>query len=338
MTLLPNKLRPREEAKFRPGEGTWSDALFRGSHATRRDRGASRVAAGPRICENARWLMLSLGPKAALLVGLLLLTLLAGIAPSTLNRLEFLNPVVTAYGATQSQPVPTAAPGQAFLWFWVVLAALAAGLFAYWLRHKGLENRVNALGKLVEERENELTEADQKLKRLARLDNVTEIPNHSRFQEFLRDEWRRALREASPLSVIMIDFDHLKEYNDELSHQAGDDCLRNVAQALTGSIGRPGDLVARYGGGEFGVVLSRTDTDGAYRVAHKLCAAVEALAIKHPRSPVSAHVTVSVGVASATPALDSNWEELELLATAKRALLQAKEAGRNRVASTTTDG
>ena len=137
------------------------------------------MAAGRRICENARWLMLSLGPKAALLVGLLLMTLLAGIAPSTLNRLEFLNPVVTAYGATQSQPVPTAAPGQAFLWVWVVLAALVAGLFAYWVRHKGhkgLENRVNALGKLVEERETELTEADQKLKRLARLDNVTEIP------------------------------------------------------------------------------------------------------------------------------------------------------------------
>ena len=142
----------------------------------------------------------------------------------------------------------------------------------------------------------------------------------------------------SPLSVIMIDFDHLKEYNDELSHQAGDDCLKKVAKALTGTIGRPGDLLARYGGGEFAVVLSRTDTDGAYRVAHKLCAAVEALAIKHPRSPVSANVTVSLGVASATPALDSNWEELELLATAKRALLQAKEAGRNRVVSSTTAG
>ena len=283
--------------------------------------------------------MLSLGPKAALLVGVLLLTVLsAGIAPSTLDRLEFLNPVVTAHGAAQGQPAPTAAPGQASLWFWVALAGLAGGLFGYWFRHKGLENRVNALAKLVEERETELTEADQKLKRLARLDNVTEIPNHSRFQEFLQDEWRRALREASPLSVIVIDFDHLKEYNDELSHQAGDDCLKNVAKALTGPIGRPGDLVARYGGGEFAVVLSRTDTDGAYRVAHKMCAAVEALAIKHPRSSVSAHVTVSLGVASATPALDSNWEELELLATAKRALLQAKEAGRNRVASSSTGG
>ena len=85
MTLLPNKLRPREEPKFRPGQGAWSDALFRGSLAARRDRRAFRVAAGPRICENAPWLMLSLGPKAALLVGLLLLALLAGIAPSTLN-------------------------------------------------------------------------------------------------------------------------------------------------------------------------------------------------------------------------------------------------------------
>ena len=336
--MLLNRSRPREKPKFRPGEGTWSDALFRGSFAPRRDNGSFRVAATLRICENARWHMLSLGPKAALLVGFLLLTILAGIAPSTLDRLEFLNPVATAYGAAQDQAASTAAPGQRFLLLWVVLAALVAGLFAYWLRHKGLENRVKALGKVVEQRETELTEADQKLKRLARLDNVTEIPNHSRFQEFLRDEWRRALREASPLSVIMIDFDHLKEYNDELSHQAGDDCLKKVAKALTGTIGRPGDLLARYGGGEFAVVLSRTDTDGAYRVAHKLCAAVEALAITHPRSPVSAHVTVSLGVASATPALDSNWEELELLATAKRALLQAKEAGRNRVVSSTTAG
>ena len=94
----------------------------------------------------------------------------------------------TAYGAAQDQSASTAAPGQRFLLLWVVLAALVAGLFAYWLRHKGLENRVKALGKLVEQRETELTEADQKLKRLARLGNVTEIPNHSRLQEFLRDE------------------------------------------------------------------------------------------------------------------------------------------------------
>ena len=258
MTLLPAGGSPNSNPVKAPGA-----TRSRGSLAPQRDRGAFRVAAGRCICENARWLMLSLGPKAALLVGLLLMTLLAGIAPSTLNRLEFLNPVVTAYGAIQSQPVPTAAPGQAFLWFWVVLAALVAGLFAYWVRHKGhkgLENRVNALGKLVEERETELTEADQKLKRLARLDNVTEIPNHSRFQEFLRDEWRRALREASPLSVIMIDFDHLKEYNDELGHQAGDDCLRNVAKALTGSIGRPGDLVAPAAGSLVSCSRERTRT------------------------------------------------------------------------------
>ena len=109
-----------------------------------------------------------------------------------------------------------------------------------------------------------------------------------------------------------------------------------MAKALSDSIGRPGDLVARYGGGEFGVVLSRTDTEGAFRVAHKMCAAVEALAITHPRSPIAGHVTVSLGVASATPALDSNWEELELLATATFALLQAKQAGRNRVFAGTT--
>ena len=96
---------------------------------------------------------------------------------------------------------------------------------------------------------------------------------------------------------------------------------------------RPGDLVARYGDEEFALVLSRTDDQGAYRVAHKVCAAVEGLDIEHPDSPVAKRLTVSVGVASATPAVDSNWEELELVAAANRALADAKESGRNKIVS-----
>ena len=133
----------------------------------------------------------------------------------------------------------------------------------------------------------------------------------------------------------MVDVDHLKDYNDEFGHPGGDECLKQVAKALADSVGRPGDLVGRYGGGEFGAVLSRTDTDGAFRVAHKMCAAVEALAIKHPRSPASAHVTISVGCERDT---GSRLElgRAELLASAMRALLQAKRAGRNRVVSDLT--
>ena len=99
----------------------------------------------------------------------------------------------------------------------------------------------------------------------------------------------------------------------------------------TDIIGRPGDLVARYGGEEFAILLARTDQQGAYRVAYKLRAAIEGLGLPHPRSPVSDRLTISVGVASATPALDSTWEELELVAAADRAVVKAKEDGRNRV-------
>ena len=209
-------------------------------------------------------------------------------------------------------------------------ALLAGGLYHYWSRQKGLETRLQALNAELEDKTNQLGEATETLHRLAGIDMVTRLPNHSQFQDFLRSEWRRALREASSISVILVDIDHFRDYNDRLGHKAGDECLAKIADSLKAVVGRPGDLVSRFGGEEYGIVLSRTDQQGAYRVAHKLCAAVEALGVEHPDSP-STRVTVSVGVASATPAVDSSWEELELVAAANRALSQAKQAGRNRV-------
>ena len=96
---------------------------------------------------------------------------------------------------------------------------------------------------------------------------------------------------------------------------------------------RPGDLAARYSGGEFAVVMSRTDQQGAFRVAHRSCAGIEGLALEHPESDVSPCVTVSVGVATATPAVDSNWEELALVTEATAALARVKKSGRNRVST-----
>jgi diguanylate cyclase (GGDEF)-like protein len=125
----------------------------------------------------------------------------------------------------------------------------------------------------------------------------------------------------------MIDIDRFTRYNDELGHQTGDEWLLKIGRDR----GRPGDPVARYGGEEFAVVMSRTDEQGAFRVAHRVRAGVEGLAIEHPESDVSPCVTVSVGIATSTPAIDSNWEELELVRGATVALAQAKTLGRNRV-------
>ena len=212
----------------------------------------------------------------------------------------------------------------------VILALAGIGVY-HFAREKSHAATVKALQKQLEHRATELEEATQTLHRLAGIDSLTRVTNHSHFQEFLRNEWRRALREASSLSVIMIDLDHFSDYNDRLGHQAGDSALAKVGGALKGVVRRPGDIVARYGGEEFALVLSRTDEQGAYRVAHKVCAAVDGIDIEHPDSPTANRLTVSVGVASATPAVDSNWEELELVAAANRALLEAKQSGRNKI-------
>ena len=115
--------------------------------------------------------------------------------------------------------------------------------------------------------------------------------------------------------------------------RSGDECLAKIGSTLKEMVGRPGDLVARYGGGVLAVVMSQTDQQGASRVGHRICAAVEKLAMAHPDSDVSSCVTVSVGVCTSTPAIDSNWEELELVAGANKALTLAKKQGRNRIAA-----
>lgn len=221
--------------------------------------------------------------------------------------------------------------------YWVGLAILLGGIVSLWLRDRRLSARVSGLANEIEQRTAELTEAQQTLNRLEGLDALTSLANHSSFQEFLRGEWRRALREASSISVLIIDIDHFSEYNDRFGHQTGDECLMKVGRKIKENVRRPGDLVARYAGKVFAVVMSRTDQQGAYRVAHQICAAIEGLAIEHPESDVSPCVTASIGVVTSTPAIDSNWEELGLVTEAKAALAQAKKAGRNRVATVETE-
>ncbi|MDP2268682.1 MAG: diguanylate cyclase, partial [Deltaproteobacteria bacterium] len=137
------------------------------------------------------------------------------------------------------------------------------------------------------------------LNRLSRHDGLTGIANRRHFDEFLAQEWKRALREEAPLSLIMCDIDFFKNYNDAYGHQAGDDCLRAVAGAFQKGLRRPGDLAARYGGEEFVVVLPGTPPEGALAVAEALRSDVQALGIPHASSRAASVVTLSLGVASA---------------------------------------
>jgi diguanylate cyclase (GGDEF)-like protein len=173
-----------------------------------------------------------------------------------------------------------------------------------------------------------LEETNERLHHLSTLDGLTNIPNRRWLMEFLEQEWRRSARDRSWLSLIMIDVDFFKNYNDSAGHQAGDDCLWMVANSLRRSLHRPADLVARYGGEEFVAVLPDTPIDGAMNVAEAMRANVEGQKITHPDSKVGDVVTISLGVAACVPG--KNYTATELLNVADKALYQAKRNGRNR--------
>lgn len=166
------------------------------------------------------------------------------------------------------------------------------------------------------------------LESLAMIDSLTEIANRRRYNEVLENEWRRGARSRSPLSLAIIDVDHFKAYNDHLGHAEGDHVLRKIAGTLSGFVRRPGDLIARYGGEEFVLVLPNTDATAAASIGNEIRASVEALRLPHPNSPVSRHITVSLGGMTVTP---SNGEiEPRLFQEADAALYAAKAEGRNR--------
>jgi diguanylate cyclase (GGDEF)-like protein len=169
--------------------------------------------------------------------------------------------------------------------------------------------------------------ATRELQRLANLDGLTGVANRRRFDEYLDAEWQRLARENLPLSLILCDIDFFKKYNDTYGHQAGDACLRRVADALSFCARRSVDLVARYGGEEFAVILPDTTVAGASQVAEEIRAVVNTLEIAHAQSAVSHHVTLSLGIACTQPNL--NLDPTMLIAAADAALYQAKAAGRN---------
>jgi diguanylate cyclase (GGDEF)-like protein/PAS domain S-box-containing protein len=171
--------------------------------------------------------------------------------------------------------------------------------------------------------------SEDALQRAAMVDPLTKIPNRRHFDTFLEKEWQRAIRSGSPLSLVVLDVDHFKLYNDSLGHAAGDVCLQQVAQAINTHAPRATDLAARYGGEEFVLLFAETDADSAYRLAEAIRTHVEALQLPHPRSITSPWITLSVGVATIQPTQMDNTEAL--FVAADRAMYVAKENGRNQV-------
>lgn len=172
--------------------------------------------------------------------------------------------------------------------------------------------------------------AQAALQELANHDGLTGIANRRSFDDTLRLEWRRTMRDVQPLSLLMVDVDHFKQYNDTYGHIAGDECLKQVAQAMSNQMQRASDVVARYGGEEFSVILPNSSLDGALVVAERIRTAIQTLALPFAGSEFG-RVTVSIGAATVMPSpLIDSWQ---LISTADAALYDAKGAGRNRIAA-----
>lgn len=204
-----------------------------------------------------------------------------------------------------------------------------------------LQAKIHAMRRLIMMRQNlidfekklhdvneKLVISNQLLADLSLKDPLTRLGNRRAFEENLIKTHRLATRDLKPISLLMVDVDYFKLYNDSYGHQAGDKCLQEVAEILQKGLQRPADFAARYGGEEFVIVLFDCNVEGAIYIAEKLRAQVEGLQIPHKRSPMSM-VTISIGLTTVLPGLAFTDEKL--IAVADDALYRAKEEGRNKV-------
>lgn len=175
----------------------------------------------------------------------------------------------------------------------------------------------------------EIKQLEMQLRQQAYLDGLTRIANRQYFNEIFEVEWRRCARSQKPLSIVLIDIDDFKAYNDTYGHLVGDDCLKRFATMLMQAINRSSDLVARFGGEEFVVLLPETNPQGALHIAHSIQHLTHRLQIPHQRSSVSPYLTASIGVATCIPT--TNRPLNELLQVADKALYESKRQGRDRV-------
>ena len=224
---------------------------------------------------------------------------------------------------------------------WILLACAGLAMI-YVLLVRQVRRRERQLARLVDERTAELRErsaqlemANAALEELAAVDPMTGLSNRRRFDVFLQQEWQRSNRSRLPLSLVMVDIDHFKQFNDLYGHLAGDECIRQVVGVIREAANRVSDLGCRYGGEEFAIILAETPAEGAFAVAEFIRKQVELLAIPHDRHPEKA-VTVSAGIATK----DGNRypRVFDLIGACDKALYEAKNKGRNRTCSDVVGG
>ncbi|MDY6939924.1 MAG: diguanylate cyclase [Cyanobacteriota bacterium] len=173
-----------------------------------------------------------------------------------------------------------------------------------------------------------IEQVNQQLQHLTQLDGLTQVANRRQFDKHLTQEWRRLKRDRQPLSLVLCDIDYFKRYNDTYGHQAGDNCLQAVANAIRATAKRPADFVARYGPKKFAAILPNTNLEGAVQVAELIRLQVKRLKIVHQQPGTSEYITLSSGISTHVPS--SDFSPGALIAAAEEALVEAKEQGRDR--------
>ena len=196
---------------------------------------------------------------------------------------------------------------------------------------RAMANSIDTMVQTISDRTEELKRANEQLTQLSLRDAMTGIANRRMLDIYLKQEWRRAMRDQTPISFILADVDFFKNYNDTHGHQQGDQCLIAVAAVMQGQIQRPADLVARYGGEEFAVILPDTEAAGAAHMAEMLRRVVLDLRMEHA-SETGPFVTISLGLVTMIPPIEDGDDGMLLLfQRADQALYEAKESGRNRL-------
>lgn len=255
--------------------------------------------------------------------GVLNNTLADGLEPQAHAQLPVLTPILMVTGLEDQQSVDQAFEVGATDYItkpihWALLRRRVSRLI-----------QQSQLYRQLEDTNQKLEEVNQMLQRLALVDGLTQVANRRCFDETLIHEWQRISRESGLLSLIFVDIDYFKCYNDTYGHLAGDACLKQVAQAISKAVHRPADLVARYGGEEFVVLLPSTTLAGANQVAETIKMAMKKLDLAHSGSPLGGKMTLSLGISCLNPSQHNS--PLTLIKLADKALYLAKESGRDRI-------